>query len=199
MNLPRKLSRVVSAVACCVLATCLSVGLVACANNDEQLIRASVTKTLDLFKDPTKEKLGDFVESSSVDVDQLQGYGIDVYEFFEHGLARFDYEVGEVRVSGDTAEVDLSLTNVDLDAVASAVADDMRSDLDSYVSLMAGENAQQEFMKVYFQKVYEALDASEETVTTEATLKLTKRNGEWEVDEDSMGEVISGVWGGVEP
>ena len=122
-----------------------------------------------------------------------------MYEFFEHGLARFDYEVGEVRVSGDTAEVDLSLTNVDLDAVASAVADDMRSDLDSYVSLMAGENAQQEFMKVYFQKVYEALDASEETVTTEATLKLTKRNGEWEVDEDSMGEVISGVWGGVEP
>ena len=72
MNLPRKLSRVVSAVACCVLATCLSVGLVACANNDEQLIRASVTKTLDLFKDPTKEKLGDFVESSSVDVDQLR-------------------------------------------------------------------------------------------------------------------------------
>ena len=190
--------RAITTIVSCVLALGLVVGLNGCGKNDEELIRASVSEVMDLFKNPTKENLQGLINEDEVDLSTLEEYDIDIYEFLGHSFKNFDYTINDVTVDGDTASANLTLTNTDLGAVVEETTTEITENIDDYADILNGENGRKEFMKLFFNKIYEKLDASEETVSTDATLKLNKVDGEWEVDESSMDAVVSAMYGGLE-
>ena len=190
--------RAITTIVSCVLALGLVVGLNGCGKNDEELIRASVSEVMDLFKNPTKENLQGFINEDEIDLSTLEEYDIDIYEFLGHSFKHFDYTINDVTVDGDTASANLTLTNTDLGAVVKETTTEITENIDDYADVLNGENGRKEFMKLFFNKIYEKLDASEETVSTDATLKLNKVDGEWEVDDSSMDAVVSAMYGGLE-
>lgn len=190
--------RAITAIVSCVLALGLVVGLNGCGKNDEELIRASVSEVMDLFKNPTKENLQGFINEDEIDLSTLEEYDIDIYEFLGHSFKHFDYTINDVTVDGDTASANLTLTNTDLGAVVEETTTEITENIDDYADVLNGENGRKEFMKIFFNKIYEKLDASEETVSTDATLQLNKVDGEWEVDDSSMDAVVSAMYGGLE-
>ena len=190
--------RAITTIVSCVLALGLVVGLNGCGKNDEELIRASVSEVMDLFKNPTKENLQGLINEDEVDLSTLEEYDIDIYEFLGHSFKNFDYTINDVTVDGDTANANLTLTNTDLGAVVEETTTEITENIDDYADILNGENGRKEFMKLFFNKIYEKLDASEETVSTDATLKLNKVDGEWEVDDSSMDAVVSAMYGGLE-
>jgi hypothetical protein len=190
--------RAITTIVSCVLALGLVVGLNGCGKNDEELIRASVSEVMDLFKNPTKENLQGFINEDEIDLSTLEEYDIDIYEFLGHSFKHFDYTINDVTVDGDTASANLTLTNTDLGAVVEETTTEITENIDDYADILNGENGRKEFMKLFFDKIYEKLDASEETVSTDATLQLNKVDGEWEVDESSMDAVVSAMYGGLE-
>lgn len=190
--------RAITTIVSCVLALGLVVGLNGCGKNDEELIRASVSEVMDLFKNPTKENLQGFINEDEIDLSTLEEYDIDIYEFLGHSFKHFDYTINDVTVDGDTASANLTLTNTDLGAVVEETTTEITENIDDYADVLNGENGRKEFMKIFFNKIYEKLDASEETVSTDATLQLNKVDGEWEVDDSSMDAVVSAMYGGLE-
>lgn len=189
--------RAITTIVSCVLALGLAVGLNGCGKNDEELIRASVAEVMDTFKNPTKENIQEFINEDELDLSAIEEYDIDIYEFLEHSFKHFDYTINDVVVDGDTATASLTLTNADLGAVIEDATTEITENIEDYQDIINGENGRNEFMKVFFNKIYEKLDATEETVSNDATLKLKKVDGEWEVDDSSMNEVISAMYGGV--
>lgn len=190
--------RAITTIVSCVLALGLVVGLNGCGKNDEELIRASVSEVMDLFKNPTKENLQGFINEDEIDLSTLEEYDIDIYEFLGHSFKHFDYTINDVTVDGDKASANLMLTNTDLGAVVEETTTEITENIDDYADVLNGENGRKEFMKIFFNKIYEKLDASEETVSTDATLQLNKVDGEWEVDDSSMDAVVSAMYGGLE-
>lgn len=190
--------RAITTIVSCVLALGLAVGLNGCGKNDEELIRASVSEVMDVFKNPTKENLQKFVNEDEMDLSTLEEYDIDIYEFLGHSFKHFDYKINEVTVDGDTASADLTLTNADLGSVVEDATAEITEHIDEYADVINGDNGRNEFMKIFFNKIYEKLDASEETVSTDATLRLNKVDGEWEVDDSSIDTVVSAMYGGIE-
>lgn len=192
------LLRILTTMLGCVLAFGLVVGLNGCGKqNDEELIRAAVAEVMDAFKSPTKENLKQFVDESEVDLSELDQYGIDIYEFLQHSFAHFDYTINEVKVDGNNATASLSLTNADLNKALTAAQEEYMAEID-YEALMSSDDPEKEVAQQLFAKVYQKLDESEDLVTTDATLKLTKEDGEWKLDEDSVNAVVSGMYGGME-
>ena len=70
--------------------------------------------------------------------------------------------------------------------------------MESYSELLQGDDGMKAFMQVYFQKVYEKIDASDKMITTDVTLNLTKKDGKWDVDEESVDALVSGMYGGIQ-
>ena len=182
----------------CVLALGLVAGLSGCGKNDEELVRAAVTEAMEPFKNPTEENLKPYVEDSSIDTSELDQYGIDLYEFMGHSFAKFDYKINDVKVDGDTAKAELTVTNVDLGSVIETVTNEITSHPEEYADIIYGEDGQREFMKLFFDKIYEELDKSEETVSSDVTLEFEKSDGEWKVVDSSISNVVSGMFGGLQ-
>ena len=193
----KNLRRIMSSLMCCMLALGVALGLAGCGNNAEKLIRADVEEAMEIFKNPTKEKLQPYLEKSGADLGELSEYGIDIYEFCEHAFKHFDYNIDSVKVDGDTATVKLTVRNANLTDAVTKVTEDITSNIGDYAEYFTGEDSEAELYRVIFSKVYDELDKATETVESEATLTYTKDDGAWSVDKESMQVLISKMFGGV--
>ena len=186
-----------------VFAAVLALGMFAVAgcssSNDEQVIRDGIAKELDVFKNPTKEALQPYMDQlDSGQMAQLEAYGIDLVEFLQHALNKFDYEIGDITVDGDKATAALKVTNVDVSAITNDVMANIQSDPDvakKVQEVIAGGGGQKEAMAVVFGYLYDALDNATETITTDTEITLTKDGNTWNVDQDSMSGLLTGIYG----
>ena len=183
-----------------ILAVGVSFTLAACGSqsSDEQLIKTELSKVLDAFKNPTEESLSPYM--GDVDSSALEAYGIDIVEMMQHLFKHFDYSIDSVTVDGDKATAKLTVENIDTQKVITEASAALTSDQEfmakaqeAYVS--GGEKA---MYKLIFDEMYAAIDAETDTVKGETEITLTKTNGQWDVDEDSMTDFISKVYGGLD-
>lgn len=198
MNKHRGIFRALATATSCLLALALAVGLSGCGNNDEELIRTSVTEVMEVFKNPTPENLQEYIDDTDVDTSELEQYGIDLNEFLVHCFKHFDYTINDVKIDGDTATVDVTVTNADVQKAMEEATNAVMGNLNNYSDLLTAEDGEQQFMKIFFDEVYQQLDASEELVTNDTTLKLNKTDGEWDVDKEALDDVVSAMYGGLE-
>lgn len=193
--------RAVAIVTMLALSVGLGFVLVACgssAADDEQLINDELTKVLDAFKNPTKESLSPYITDS--DLAQLDALGVDYVELFQHLFKHFDYTINDVKVDGDKAVVKLTVENADISKVMSDLENSMTTDTEFVNELMTAYSSggEQAIYPIIFKKLYQAIDDSTDIVKSDAELKLTKTNNQWDIDEDSMNELVSKVYGGLD-
>ena len=181
-----------------IVALCCAAGIAGCGSaSDEKAIREGVTELLEAFKNPTKENLGKYVDESDVSSSELESYGIDIYEFLGHCFSRYSYEIGDIEVSGDTATAEVKVTNVDLSVAIEEATKDLTERSDELAQKYAdgSDDAMSGFMQEYFEIVYAKIDEVDQTVTTPVTLRLTKKDNEWNIDDDSEKELIAAMYG----
>ena len=193
--------RFVMLFAASILAISATSALGGCAGtSDEDVIRSGVTQTLDALKNPTKENLAPYIgELDSAQAQQLEAYGLDIYEFFGHAFRHFDYQLGDITIDGDKATVDVKIENIDVSKVARNVIDKVQNDesVAAEVQKITQSGKQEDVMKFIFSMIYEELDATTETVTNDTQLTLSKTGNEWRIDEDSFFALVDSIYGGL--
>ena len=186
-----------------VFAAVLALGAFAMAGcsstNDEQVIRDGITKELDIFKNPTQEALQPYIDQmDSSTMQQLEAYGIDLVEFFQHALSKFDYEIGDITIDGDKATAAITVTNIDVAAITNDTMTELQNDPEvakTVQTIAQNGGTQKDAMKYVFTILYDALDTATDTVTTDTEITLTKSDNTWEVDQESMSGMLGGIFG----
>ena len=183
----------------------LCIGLAACsgggAASEEDQIRAELDKALGTLKNPTEESLAALLGDDMSSLDTIKNqYGIDPVEMLQHLFAKFNYTIGDITVNGDTADAQVTMENIDLQKVLNEAVSGLQSDSDFIAKVTEAYTSgdQSGMYKLVFEKMYEAIDAAEETVTNTVEFKLTKTNGQWDINEDDMSSLISSMYGGLD-
>lgn len=196
----RSLARIVCAALVLVLFAGTGLLLAGCSKAEEQLIRVGVSQSLDALKNPSRESLEPYVSQLEQDgVSRLEGYGIDVYDLAAHVLRGFDYQLGDVRVSGDTATVEVHVKGKDLASALEATwsaysaGDGMSALVSTYQS--GGEAA---VARELLSRFYEQLDASNEQVEGDVTLDLEKGESGWQPTKDDAQRVADVLFGNID-
>ena len=177
-----------------VLAVGLVFGLAACGKSDESLVRAQVTQALDVFKNPSLEKLTELTGDDNATISGLEEFGIDGDEFLVHSFKHFDYKIKEVTVDGEEAKVTVTVTNADLQAALTDAASTFNQG--DIADLVGTEDFEQQVMQRFIQAYYEKVDASDNLVTNDVELTLTKADDAWQIDESSISNLSNTLFGG---
>ena len=197
---PALAKRIMAIVSAVVIALGFVIALSGCDNGDEQAIRDGIGEQLDLFKDPTEENLADVIQTiDPAQLEKLEAYNIDTYEFLRHALRGFDYAVGKIRIDGDKAYAQVALTNIDVQAAIDEAMARMENDASvaQRAAAIRDSEGQNAMMAYAFSIFYECMDAQTKLKTTDIELNLTKTENTWRVDDASMRALISGVYGGL--
>ena len=193
--------RVTTVVVMLALAIGMGFALGACggsASNDKDEITKGLSEVLDNFKNPTAESLSEYIDDASIS--QLESYGVDYVELFQHLFKHFDYTINDVQIDGDKAVVKLTVENADITKAMNDTVAALEND-SAFISEAASayqSGGEKAVYSLVFAKVYEAIDASTDIVKSDAELTCTKVNGEWTPDEDSMTELVSKIYGGMD-
>ena len=193
------LKKVVFGVMACVLSLGVAGGLSACGGNAEQVIRDGIDSELSAFKNPTKENLSKYVDEDSSSISQIKSLGVDPYEFLGHVFDKFDYEIGDIKVDGDTATAVVTVKNVDVASALEETSDYFKSS-DNAAELMEiyQSDGKMGLYKKFFSQFYEFVDSKEDTVSTDVTIHLTKKDNTWSIDDDSITDLVKGAYGGAD-
>lgn len=198
MNKRISIVRVMTAVLSCVMACGLLFAATGCGKTSEEaLIKSEVGTFLDVFKDPSLEKLQTYLDDEEVDFESIEEYGIDLDEFLKHSFGHFDYTINSVTIDGDTATVAVSLTNANMEAALEAAGNALTESDQDFTEMLSAEDGMKQFMQYYFEEFYKQMDASEDLVTTDAEIKLNKVDGTWTLDETDIQKVYAAMYGGI--
>ena len=161
-------------------------------------IRDGLTKELDGIKQLTPEAISDAMGGASQEsLASFEAYGVDVYDLLSHLLAKFDYSIEDILVDGSTATARVRITNVDVakavnDAMAAVESDELRDQLGQ--SYGAGDDAG--LVGQTLDVLYERIDATEETITSEVSLSLSRNDQyEWTLAPESLQAVVNAAFG----
>ncbi len=127
--------------------------------------------------------------------------GIEVEtELEEHLLARFECELGEVDVEGNRATLEAHVSNADLPTALSEALGEFSDNEDIISSLgeLYREGTDEELTDAFLDVLYGHVDECEDVVETDVTLRYTKRENEWTLDESSLEQFVAAAYAGLE-
>ena len=121
-------------------------------------------------------------------------------ELEEHLLSRFECELGKVVVTGDHATLEAHVSNVDLPAALKEAFDEVSMDAETIDSVgeLYREGTDEELTDAFVDVLYQHLDDCTDLVETDVTLRFTKRDNEWKLDEGSAEEFATAAYAGLE-
>ena len=137
----------------------------------------------------------DFGDAATMEV--LEKYGVFADEWHRHCFKNFSYELGEASVDGESATVDVTVTNTSLSAALDAAG----SDFTAFTETQESEDTYAQGGKAALfshlvDLVYAHLDANESPVTTTISLALTKGDDGWAANVSGNEEFFSALYGG---
>lgn len=148
--------------------------LTSCGQDNEKLIRDSLTEELDDIKNLDPAYLEEL--TSDPNVSQLESFGIDPEEFVTSYLTGFDYRIDDVTVNGDTATATVVLTTKSFSQFNDALNDattDLLNDESIYSMSM------DEIYQVIGQTVMDVLDGLPTNETDPLTLDYELIDKTW--------------------
>jgi hypothetical protein len=163
----------------------LAFALVGCTS-DEQAIRNGLTTELDQFKDPNSALWKEITNSSA---DDFADMGLDSQTLISAWTEGFSFEVGEITVTGNTAQAQVSITSKQLAAAMTAIQNMVPDDPSS-----AEQMTEAEITKKLGEEILNALNQSA-PVTTEITIPCTKVGNEWSEDASATTEYARALLG----
>ena len=198
MAVKRIYKRLAILLAVLVMSAGLCINLAACggvSQEDEQMITAELDKAFETLKNPTQATVNELFGNDASKLEEFSKYGIDPIEMLRHAFGHLDYKVDGIKAEGDKATVKVTLNNVDFQAVASQFASDMKNDealrAQATEALVSGD--EQGAYKVIFDKLYSALDESDNLVASTAEFQMEKENGQWSFTEEGNQELAAVV------
>lgn len=193
---PRK---VFMTVVSCVLVMAMGIGITGCTD-EKQAVEDTVTTELDMLKNPDQDAIDEWLDSDEATKEELDTYGIDALEFMQHTFGRFDYEIDDVTVDGDTATVDLTVSNADVTTAMENASEQLMASVytDEEVYDMAINNDQKGLMQKLFSLYYDEVDSVDMIEDQDVTLELEKNDdGDWEITDDSASDLMVALVGDI--
>ncbi len=180
------------------LALMLALVLGACspALSEEEQVRAVVDESFSSLAQLSQEGSGEASQAAA----QLESFGIDPAEFFSRVLGNLSYELGEVRVSEEKAEVEASVSNARIGrAMIRATSRFTEWAETAEASQLYASEGEQGLYRMLFKFFYEQLEKSPGARKVQLTLKLKRdKSGAWKLDEQSSEQLESAVLGDVD-
>ena len=132
------------------------------------------------FVNPSDDEASKLVgEMGGSDLQQLEQLGMDGESLFKSWVNGFAYEIGDVKVDGDTAKATTKITSKQLYVVLTSWGDSFADDA------MNQDFSTTDEIYAYAGKTFmAALDAAT-PVETEVTFTLTKDGKDWKLDMDN--------------
>ena len=166
----------------------VSLMLAACSlfGGEEGDVRDAVDATMKIFKFAENSDAASFADQNTIDT--LSAYGVDANEFLAYCFKHLEWEIGDVKISGNTASVAVTITNINLGTALERAGElfETFSDTDEAHELFdeQGESALVEKLFSYF---YEVVDSGEvATTSSDVTVTVVKDDeGTWTVDPDN--------------
>ena len=163
---------------------------------DARVVEAVCTRMLSSLEQTDRKSLEPYLTPLEEELDTLKDYDVDVYDIVTHCFDRYSWHIDEVRVSGNAAQVVATIQNVDIASImeqATQAIDDDPSELHDLYE----EEGFEALMHELFEEAYERLDESDELVSTQITLGLSKSaDGIWELGDKSIHEFAHAAMGG---
>ena len=195
MRVTTHLKRVLSGVLVALLALCVC-GCSSAAKQEEQ-IRTVIDNTFAVFKNPAENDISSFLSEETAA--EISSYGVDMNAFLTAAFKNLSYTVNEVSIDGDTAQVALTVSNVNLDtAMADAIVDfEAWTDTDEAVQVYK-ESAEEGLYRKLFELLYAKIDELATSPTaTDVTLYLQKQEDDtWDVTDEGNDAFYSALYGG---
>ncbi|MDM8271737.1 hypothetical protein [Thermophilibacter provencensis] len=192
-------------VAAGALAMFVGFGTTACKSETDQ-VKDAASALLESYVVPVPNEDGeepedpawpaaDFGDAATMEV--LEKYGVIADDWHRHCFKNFSYELGEASVDGDSATVDVTVTNTSLSAALDAAG----ADFTAFTETQDSEDTYAQGGKAALfshlvDLVYAHLDANENPVTTTVSLALTKGDDGWAANVSGSEEFFSALYGG---
>lgn len=172
--------RALTALLAIAIATLMTASLTACGGKDDStVIKECISQELDQIKDKNgdewNELVGSFNSSVGNGLDQL---GIDGNAIITTWLSDFDYSIKDVKIDGDTADAEVSITNKSIMDALGEWQKETINELSSKASISDDD------YKAAGQKLIQKIENSAPK-TQDATFTFTKSGNTWTLDEES--------------
>ena len=162
------------------------------------MARDSAEAMFKAFKNPTEESLRPYMSNAKAPIiSQIESYNIDVYEFLGHVFRHFDYRIDKVTVTGNTASIEASFNNANLSSAFANANTDYQSTDTATLAQIYQEGKEAGLEKKLMELFYKRLDEATDLTPTKATIKLTKESGNWKVDDGSIQDFASSMYGSI--
>ena len=176
-------------IACALLAFSAS-ALTSCGKSAESIIKDDITRQFDSIKKID----GDLATTlaASLTAESFDVYGIDPATFVQSYFKGFDYSIGEIKVDGDTATAQVTLTcksYAELKAAIDAEAGKLNDDVE-FIYLSHDE--QYERIGAI---VMNALDSATPAETKPIAIKYTKKDNEWKIADNTAQTIAKALIG----
>ena len=178
---------------CISIITCTSLialGLVGCMPNDKEIISKSLDNTFAKMKSLDAEFVNSIENSpSGSDMTEL---GINSAEFLSAFLEGMSYEIGEIKVDGNTATAQLSVTSKRMSEIITNFDTSSLSYIESVpISNLSDEELQTDLTDILFSETKNTLP-----VTSNHTLDFELSENIWALTESSqklLEEIVFGT------
>ncbi len=119
------------------------------------------------------------------------GFGEEATQALIDKVLEFDYELGEEKIDGDTATVELTITTYPLgDVFTNVLTELFSSDMEELASM-----SEDELMAKMDETLMSELDAVEKSYKTDLTVTLNQEDGQWVAEESN--ELSNALTGGM--
>lgn len=194
-----------SAALALVVASVLSVCLMACGSTttpeqDEEAIRQGIAQQLDPLVGPTEDELKEFIDfDGNEQFDAMREHGVDPYVWTSHLLSRFTYSVDDIQVDGDKATGKIQLKNADIGKAIDTSVERMETgDLADKMNEMYDKDDGEALVAFIMDTLYEEIETSKESATTDVDVSLYKVDGVWYLTDDSINQIIMSAFGDID-
>lgn len=177
--------RLAAILMACILLAFSAGALASCGKSADAIIKDDITRQFD----SVKKMDGDFANSlvSAFSTKSFEVYGIDPATFAQSYFQGFDYSIGEIKVDGDTATVQVTLTCKSYAAIKDAIG-----------AATAELNGSDEFASLPHDEQYErigqivmtALESATPVETKPISIKYVKKDSSW-LPSDSTAQAIA--------
>ena len=163
-----------------VCACMLSFALTACGPSDEDQAKEALDAQLGQLVNPSDDTIAKLSnEMSSANSSSFSMLNMDSTAFVKSWLNGFSYELGDVKVDGNTATVNASITCKQLYVIMTSWSDTFESD-----ALNQQFSSIDEVYSYAGKTFMDAIDGAD-PVTAQVTFTMEKDGGDWTYDSDN--------------
>ena len=182
--------RIVCITAVAIAAGFLLLALTGCGPSNEERIEQAVSQPLEAIKAKDEAALTSLLSDDAKQ--QLSDIGIDPVAYISAYLDGFDYALGPIDISKDTATVDLTITCKTTDSIFAALDQKAKEDFESSAS---ANNTEEQTKSEVAENTLDLINAAAPVQHYPITVTLHKIDKSWIVDSDINGALLKALRG----